>query len=261
MNASVLLQWHYLIFLLPLGVAAFLLLLSGLRLGGHRGHYGGMRRAGGHGTQRGHGHSGAGRHSATGRHSVAGQAKGAGHKAAHGGAKAAHTKTAGGKTDDKNDVVTALPFNFMQTLFGVGRAPLPIVLQLMALFWSVAGIEANKHFLADTLHPTLAQMGTPLAIAFWSALIGSRIGAELFGRFMPFEASAVVSREELYGLTGRVVFPVTETGGRIHLYDDNQTLHDERCRIAAGKFPLEKGETARIIDRASDGTLIVEGAG
>lgn len=61
MATSPLLQGHYLIFLLPLGAAALLLVLSSLRFGGgHRG----LRSQGG-GNAHGRGHHHAARHAAT----------------------------------------------------------------------------------------------------------------------------------------------------------------------------------------------------
>ena len=75
---------------------------------------------------------------------------------------------------------------------------------------------------------------------------------------IPPEESLDVSREELYGLTGEVAFPVSETAGRIRIYDPHGSLHDETCRIATGHTPIAKGRFAMVLDRDTQGNLIVE---
>jgi hypothetical protein len=244
MAAALLLQWHYLVFLLPLGVAILLLVLSTLRFGAHRGggnsgHHGAGLRHGVGGHHQGHG---------VGRH-AGGQAK-----AAHG--RAHHPRSANGKDGDRGEGVSAL--GLLLTLIGVGRAPLPIVLQMFFLCWGVAGILANQILLPNVSNPTFAQVLPSLGTAFWLGLIGSRIGAELFGQVMPQEESSVVSRDSLFGMTGRVVFPVTETGGRVHIYDENNTLHDEPCRVPSGQAAIAKGRPVLVADRDEKGVLVVE---
>jgi hypothetical protein len=239
MTAALLLQWHYLIFLLPLGVAVLLLVLSTLRLGAHR--------VGGHGGHHTH---------ASGHHHSHGSVRHAGGQAktAHGWAQ--HGRGVTGKNGDRGEGVSAL--GLLLTLIGVGRAPLPIVLQMFCLCWGVAGILANQILLPNVTNPTFAQALPSLGAAFWLGLIGARIGAEIFGQVMPREESSVVSRDSLFGMTGRVVFPVTETGGRVHVYDENNTLHDEPCRVSPGQAAIAKGRSVLVADRDEKGVLVVE---
>jgi len=250
MTATLLLQWHYLVFLLPLGVAILLLVLSTLRLGAHRagGHSGhhahavGFRHAAGSGHNHGHG--------ATGHRYAGGSAK-----AAHG--RASHARHSDGKGDgDRGEGVSLM--GLLLTVIGVGRAPLPIVLQMFFLFWGVVGILANQILLPNVTNPMLSQALPSLGAAFWLGLIGARVGAEIFGNVMPQEETSVISREALFGMTGKVVFPVTETAGRVHIYDDNQTLHDEPCHIPVGHSPIAKGRPVLVADRDEKGVLIVE---
>ena len=49
-----------------------------------------------------------------------------------------------------------------------------------------------------------------------------------------------MSRDGLFGLTGQVVFPVSAASGRIHIYDEHGTLHDEMCRWRPVTRPLPK---------------------
>ena len=77
MNTAILLQWHYLIFLLPFGAAALLMLLSGLSIGhhgvGHGVHAHGVGASGhGHAAGGAHGHAGANGHAAPSAHHAPG---------------------------------------------------------------------------------------------------------------------------------------------------------------------------------------------
>lgn len=221
MKLTTLLQWHYLIFLLPFGVAALLLALSSVRGGGGRG--------------------GPGRH-----HHGARQQP---HRS-HSGAPRAVRGRAGGSGNAVATLVGALT--------GVGRAPLPLVLSAFFLAWGFAGYAANQSLLHDVSDPSPGRVLPSVLIALAAGLIGGRIAAEIVARLIPSEESAVVSRDALYGLTGRVTFPVTPTGGRIRVYDEHGTLHDESCRVAETDAPLAKGSAVLVIDRDARGCLIVE---
>lgn len=250
-----LLQWHYLIFLLPFGVAAFLLLLTSLRPG--HGHHGGGHHAGG-GHYDGHydGHHGSGMHHAGGAHSA-----GDGHHEgcaveSHGPHHSNGTKSADARHDSG-----VTPLGIILSLIGAKNAPLPMVLEIYALSWGIIGYWANRSLVPETpTPPTLWRALPAIVIAFVISLIAGRLAAALIGKLMPRDESYVVSRDSLFGLTGRIVFAASETSGRIHVYDEFGTLHDESCRVEPGMPGLAKGETARIVDRNANGHLIVENA-
>ena len=77
------------------------------------------------------------------------------------------------------------------------------------------------------------------------AAIGSLLTAKLFGelaaRVMPRDESYALTRDALLGLTRKVVFPVSETTGRVHLYDEFHTLHVAPARVAPGSAPIGRG--------------------
>jgi hypothetical protein len=77
-------------------------------------------------------------------------------------------------------------------------------------------------------------------------------------RLLPRAETKVISRKALFGLTGRVLFTVTENGGRIRVYDEHNTMHDEACRVPAGQPAIPKGRHARIVDVDAEGHLLVE---
>jgi hypothetical protein len=236
MNAALLLQWHYLIFLLPFGVAILLLLLSTMRVGGHH--------ARAHGGGHSHGHGGG--------PNVGGgmRAHGHGHHAVrHGHARSG---ARGSRHSETN------PLSVLFGALGFTKAPLPVVLSSFFLVWGFSGYWANRVLLPHTTNPTLGRVLPSLAIALLGAIVGGRVAAELIARLLPPEETSVVSRDALFGLKGRVAFPVTDTSGRIHVYDEFGTLHDESCRVAPDQPPIARGQTALIVDRDEKGRLLVE---
>ena len=125
------------------------------------------------------------------------------------------------------------------------------------LAWGLCGYWGNRLLLHSNA-PTPGKMLPSLLAALVGGLVGARIAAEIFGRMMPEDESLAVSRDGLYGLTSKVAYPVSETGGRIHIYDTYGTLHDETCRVAAGYPTIERGRRVIVLDRDLDGRLIVE---
>jgi hypothetical protein len=256
MNPSDLLQWHYMIFLLPFGVSTLMLLLSSVRLGHH---HGGQGHVGTHGHGL-HGHGAAHTaHAPSGAHG--GHAQGHGH---HHAAGAAHRHgSAGHKGGSDRDTAkttrnnAAFPVGVLMGALGVGRAPWPILAQSFGIAWGFCGYWANQLFV-HTPMPTLGQVAPSLGVALAGGLLGTRMSAEIFSHLLPQEETFVVSRNSLFGLTGRIAFAASDSAGRIHIYDEHGTLHDEMCRVASGHPPIEKGRNALVVDMDLQGHLIVE---
>src|SRR6266568_2752942 len=56
--------------------------------------------------------------------------------------------------------------------------------------------------------------------------------------------------------------PVSETGGRVHVFDQFRTLHAEPARVTPGQAPIEKGTEVIVASMDPDhGYLIVEPLG
>jgi membrane protein implicated in regulation of membrane protease activity len=131
------------------------------------------------------------------------------------------------------------PARHVLGFFGVGRAPLTIVLAALLIGWGISGIAAN-----EALQPRLQIpgrfIGLSLAIAAGGALVSAKLLAELAARFMPKDESYAVSQAELVGLTGKVIYPVSESAGRIHIRDRFRTLHVKPARVAPGAPPIAK---------------------
>jgi hypothetical protein len=252
---STYLSWQYLIFVAPACAAGLLLLLSALHLGGHHtahtGHHGAGGGLGGH-------HGGA-----SAAHHPGGTGGAAAHQA-HSGAAAAktgHVGRAGGQRTaaaDRGQLPLATSFLF--SLLGIGRAPFPLVAEMFALCWGTAGFAAVQAMVPWGTLPSGGQMVPALGVALAGGLVGGRISAEIMARLMPHDESTIISRNGLFGLIGEVVYPVSASGGRIHVYDEFGTMHDESCRTAPNQNSIPKGHHARIVDIEVDGTMIVEEA-
>ena len=233
------------------------MLLSALRFG-HKG--------GAHGSRGSHSHAGGHRHGAG--HSgglprqtgAAHGPKGSAAAKAPSGHKANNTQRNAPKSKDAQEKAApqiSITTNFIWNLTGLKRAPLTMVVEAFLLAWGLCGYWAN-HLLLHSVAPAPEKMLPSLLVALTGGLIGARVAAEVIGRMMPEDESLSVSRNGLFGLTGKVAYPVSETGGRIHIYDEFGTLHDETCRVVAGHPPIVKGRRVLVMDMDAQGQLIVE---
>jgi hypothetical protein len=221
------LHWYYLIFLLPAATAVLVLLMTGLG-GTHGGHshgaHGGLHlhAHAGHGHAHGMGHG----HATTAAHGHAHQAAGGHSHASHG----AHH----GHQHEPSAARQLLGF------FGVGRAPVTIVVGSLMIGWGFCGTVALELLRPILRFPALF-VGPSALIAAAGALLCAKVFGELAARVMPEDESYAISREGLMGLTGKVVYAVTEDGGRIHVFDQFRTLHVTPARVAPGAAPIQKG--------------------
>lgn len=132
-----------------------------------------------------------------------------------------------------------------------------MVIEAFCVGWGFVGFWANEILLKGR-SPSLIEMGPSLAAALVGGLICARLTAVLITRLLPIDESFVVSQNALFGLAGTVTFPVSASAGRIHIYDEFGSLHDESCRVQDGRGPIEKGRKAMVMDMDTRGTLIVE---
>jgi len=265
------LDWWNALYVIPLAVSGLLLVLSSLRLGGH---HGGHSHGAGHHHDAGHIHSAGhgGTPSSTRVLPTGGPPQTVAHHggpAANVGAHAAAVRNAAGQLvqegvgavhasaaplptgNERTPIVTLI-----QSVFGFGRAPIMMVVELFFICSGALGLIVNE-LLVEHVHsgPGLLVLSAP--IAFFGGLVLARVGAALLDKLLPREESLVTSRDSLFGLAGEVTYPVGPTGGRIHVYDAYGTLHDEACRAADGAPAIPKGATAIVEDIDRAGNLIV----
>jgi membrane protein implicated in regulation of membrane protease activity len=244
------LQWYYLIYLLPAAVAVLVLLMTGAS-----GHHGGHSHAA-HGGLHLHAHHGSGHEGAAAHH--------AGHSGAHGHAPAAPGHAAGrhGHSGDHNQSRSPGAGQHLLGFFGVGRAPLTIVIGSLMIGWGLIGLAVTDTLRRDLHWPPVLFVGPALAAAAAGSLAAAKLFGELSARLMPKDESFAIGREGLLGLTGKVVYRVTETGGRVHVFDQYRTLHVKPARVGPGEAPIAKGTEVIVASMEPErGTLIVEPLG
>lgn len=223
-NPSEFVQWYYLIYLLPGGIALVLLLLSGMGGGlGHH-HHGGL----------GHGHPGS-----LGHH-------GAGHRG-----PATHQPRTAGSAGRPSPLLT---------FFGLGRVPAPLVWGSALLGWGVFGFWATQLW-QNLLHTPGAFVLPALGVAIAGAAVTEKVTVETAARLLPRDESFATGTVDLCGLRGTVAFPVDEKRGRVHVYDVYGTMHDVPARSASGQGLIARGHAVRVTDYdAVTGQVIVEEA-
>jgi membrane protein implicated in regulation of membrane protease activity len=141
---------------------------------------------------------------------------------------------------------------------GLHKAPLPFLLQTWLLLWGVVGLAANKIWMQGG-HPFGLAIVPSVLVAFFAASLGTRLTAEVTFKLLPQDETYDVSQDALFGLVGDVAYRVTESTGRILVYDDFGTLHDEHCRVKPGSQAIEKGESAMVVERdPTSGCLLVQ---
>ena len=169
----------------------------------------------------------------------------------------ANSKHAADKLQQSEKQAGIVNVNFILYLTGLDRAPVLLLAEAFALFWGIAGLLSNQYLLRSA-EPTPREILRSLLVAGIAGIIGARVTAEIIKRYLPHDESLDQSRSSLFGLVGSVAFSATESTGRIHIYDQYGSLHDESCRIRAGQAAIERGAHAIVLDIDSDGKLIVE---
>jgi hypothetical protein len=222
------LAWYYMIYWLPLSFGILALLSAGM--GGHRARAG--QGAAAHGRA-GTPHRGAG----PGRS----HARGARH-----GPRANHTQG--------QDVHGA--FHAVLDFLGFDRAPALIVLSCLLLGWGLAGLLSTQFLqpaVPSGFQGLAALIGGTTAIAF------TRVMSRLVMYLIPADESYATGTDDFVGLSGRVVREVTETTGRVHVYDRVRTLHDRFARCRVGHVPIPANSTVTVLGVDADtGNLLVD---
>ena len=142
--------------------------------------------------------------------------------------------------------------------FGLGRIPLTVVLQLFFLVWGFSGWAATT-ILAPILGEPLLFFWPSLLVAGLAAVAVTRLFARPLARWLPGTESYSVSKTQLVGQLGTVVFPVGATSGTVHLRDRRGNLHQIVCRTADGSTVLNKGAEVIVVsyDAAADRYVVV----
>lgn len=240
-GVSLLADWHYMIYEIPLFIGGLFMVITAIRPHGH--HVAGHGHMGDHVAVHMPAHAPvpAGGHPAPAAHAAA--------PSAHGAHAQTHAHTSAGPAENRDALW------YLGVIFGFRDAPVALVVDAGMMGWGVFGFWATTVFF-HTPEPiaTLA----PLAIAAGCGFGAMHVSGRIFARFLPKDETDVVSRNGLFGLTGTVVYPVTSSAGRVHIYDPYGTLHDESCRVASGADSIARGAKVLVTDMDEAGRIIVE---
>ncbi|MGV3721017.1 MAG: hypothetical protein ACO1SX_08905 [Actinomycetota bacterium] len=131
-------------------------------------------------------------------------------------------------------------------ILGAGNAPVMLLLQIFLLLWGLIGVGLHQAMGVNSGFGLL--WSAPVALTL--SVLGTRGAAQLFGRFLKPQETSAVKRGGVVGRVGRVVYPVTQEEGTVHVRDSHGTLHRLRARAPVGR--LESGQEIVILGYDSD---------
>lgn len=209
-----LLDWQYLIFLLPIAFGTMYLLLMAVGMFGGEGD---ADVSAGHDVGLDHGDVGVG-------HGDIAHAD-----VSHGDIGHAHVEHAGA-----GHGMHAGAFDALLGFFGLGKAPLSILMMSYCFVWGGVGVAG------------LTLLGEP---AVWKAAGIAAVTTVLGTRYLAIGLSKVIPSVESYhtplaaleGLSGEVLYAITENSGTVRVRDQQQNLRDVPCRIAPGEKSIPAG--------------------
>ena len=232
-------EWQTLIFLIPLCVASLLLILYAIRPH-HSGHS--MPTNSHHmistsHTTQSHGHLFNGHHASR----ISNTSK-----------SSAELKQEGSNTKVSDRVTYSAS---LSRILCLDKIPVLVLFESFCVAWGAGGLLANEYL---TPHDKHVPIFFSIITGFLTGTAGALVSAQILSRILPEDETLAVNRDNLYGSTGEVAYTVTGQSGRILIYDEHGTLHDELCRLAPGHEPIKKGKRARITDIEPGGIFIVE---
>ena len=131
------------------------------------------------------------------------------------------------------------------SLLGVGRVPLVAVLMMMSLLFGGVGMIMNMIFSAIGLPAWLYGL-VSAGIAFTAMITLTGRAVKVLNRFMPTNETYRVSRHDLAGCTGTLLFDTDTNSGYAQVKDHEGNVHNVQCRTSRGTLP--KGGKILVID-------------
>ena len=235
-----LLEWQYLIFLLPIGLGALYLILMalGLSFGEHAADLGADQDADVSVDQGDLGVD----HDVGLDHDVdVDQDVGVDHDVAveHGDVSLEHAAAAG-----QADLASEFHPGALDALIGflgVGKVPLTILLMSYCFIWGGAGLISLTFLGKVAVWPAIG-------IAAAAAVLVTRHLAAALARLIPSVESYHTPQRQLVGLRGEVLYEVTETSGMVRVRDEQQNLRDVDARVSPGVTGIPAG-TSVVLQR------------
>lgn len=145
---------------------------------------------------------------------------------------------------------TPTPVDDLLVFLGAQQVSLTLVLELFCIGWGVFGLITNS-VLEPLLRQPLLFIWPAVAVALVGSTLLTRGTARLVARYLPREQTAALSRRELEGLVGRVVYSVDQRSGLVHVRDRYGALHQLAGRTETGTIP--HGDQVLVVEYVSDG--------
>jgi membrane protein implicated in regulation of membrane protease activity len=142
-------------------------------------------------------------------------------------------------------------FSKLLNLVGASDVSLTMFVGILMLSWGVFGMLTNR-FLGIIGRPSILiviSMGVTLVLSF----AVTRLMAEVVGRLTPKDESFGVHRSQLVGLLGHTVYTTTEKSGTINVKDQYGTVHRVQARLQEGDESLPPGTEVVVIDYDEEG--------
>ncbi|HEY3243606.1 MAG TPA: hypothetical protein VGM03_09665 [Phycisphaerae bacterium] len=125
------------------------------------------------------------------------------------------------------------------SFFGVGRAPLSVIVTLFCYTAAIVGAFTNLS-LMQRFEPITA-FRISLGIALIGASVLTRFVSRLMGRYLPTYFSTAQHRRQFVGLRGEVTMVVGERFGQVFVRDQFGTLNTLKCKTLPSASPIPKG--------------------
>lgn len=133
------------------------------------------------------------------------------------------------------------------SIFGIGRAPLMVVLYTFFASYGALGIVCTA---------LLGTIGIPPTGRLWIALLAvlplativTRLVSVTFSKAVPQTLTLVTHLSELVGKTGTVTNPVTEDFGLARVYDAHMNQIIITCHTAPGEPPIPEGASVVLME-------------
>jgi membrane protein implicated in regulation of membrane protease activity len=135
-------------------------------------------------------------------------------------------------------------------LLGIGQVPVTLLIGVFLLCWGAFGLLANQLF--GILQYPGIYIWPSLAVTFVVSSVVTRSMAAVVGRLLPGEETYGVTRFELVGSLGKVIYPATDNSGTVDIKDRTGTVHRVQAKVEPGTDPVPAGSDVIIVDFDED---------
>lgn len=138
---------------------------------------------------------------------------------------------------------------FMKILgvLGVGKVPLSIVLMTFCLVWSFTGFWSNR-LLENVFQLPMIYAWISIALAFFASVSLTRFVANSIAKIMPKTETYATEATDLVGKRGTVLNTVRHDSGTVRVRDQYSNPLDLQARVENSNEPLLPGTGIVVID-------------